>query len=291
MKKMFDPFNMEKMPVPDYGLIDLKKYEAAIIQSSRGCPGACLFCNKTMYGPGFRQRKIDDVIKEIEILKDFGFKSFYFQDLEFLFNEKRVEEFCKKVIKKRLNIKWSCTARVNSVKSLKVYKLMKNAGCDTINFGLESAANSILATSGKGITMQDVEESMTLCSRSGVKGAYNIIFGLPGENKKTMKETRKFIEKNYNKENIFIDRGFRIIYFPGTKLFDIALKQGKIKMKTIFDDIYLKSGTINTSFKSKKEFDNAFQFMRIKLFAFKKVKKIKSRIGALLDKGKIKKEN
>lgn len=272
------PVDFKKIPNPNYNLVNLKRYGEIVVQSSRGCPGNCLFCNKTMYGAGYRARKLDNVIEEIKDLKKRGFNKIYFQDLEFLFNKERITKFCNALIKSGLKIEWSCTARVNSVTDLETFKLMKRAGCKTINFGLESAAEKVIAQSGKGATVYDVEKSMDMCSRSGIIGAYNIIFGLPGEDRETINETLKFIEKHYGQKNIQIDRGFRTIYFPGSRLFELGVRDGKINRSDPFEDIYLKSGTIRTAFKTKNEFDAAFQEMRIKLFIFKKFKTTKSKI-------------
>ncbi|MFA6268463.1 MAG: radical SAM protein [archaeon] len=272
------PQDLKKMPIPDYNLIDTLIYPEAIIQSSRGCPAHCIFCNKTMYGQGYRERKLQDIIKEIRLLKNKGFTEIYFQDLEFFFNNERMQKFCKLLINSNLKINWSCTARVNSIKDLTTFRLMKKSGCTIINFGLESAAKEVLNKSGKNITLEEVETSMSLCEKSGIIGAYNIIFGLPGENRKTMMETIKFIGKNYGRKNIKIDRGFRVIYFPGSVLFKKGIKDGTITKENLYNDIYYKSGTLGTDFNTKEEFDKAFQKARISLFLTKKAKKIKKLI-------------
>jgi B12-binding domain/radical SAM domain protein of rhizo-twelve system len=52
----------------------------AEIEFARGCPWACTFCNKTLFRNQFRERKVDDVLLEIDRLVARGVDYVYFID-------------------------------------------------------------------------------------------------------------------------------------------------------------------------------------------------------------------
>jgi len=105
--------------------------------------------------------------------------------------------------------------------------LMKEAGLWMISFGLESGNDRVLALSEKKITVDQSRRAVTAASRSGIKVAGHFIFGLPGETEKTMEETLSLALKL----PLDIAQFYVAAPFPGTKLYDEALRNGWFKNK------------------------------------------------------------
>ena len=59
-------YDLRQSPVPRFGLLDPENYNRIPIQTSRGCPHCCEFCaGSRLFGPGYRQKTVDQVLGEI----------------------------------------------------------------------------------------------------------------------------------------------------------------------------------------------------------------------------------
>ncbi len=82
--------DMCKSPVPRFDLLDFKDYACLPIQTSRGCPFECEFCDIDMlYGRKPRHKTSDQVINELEAIYRLGWRSEVFiSDDNFIGNKK-----------------------------------------------------------------------------------------------------------------------------------------------------------------------------------------------------------
>ena len=216
--------NLDDYPFPDYESLPLHLYRYttndlpppfSLMLTSRGCPGQCIFCLKKMMPDKYRARTAENVYREMKHLaENFGIKSIYFQDWEFLIDKERIKKLCHLLIDSSdFKIIWGCSARINSLDS-EIITLMKEAGCKLINFGYESGSQKILELSHKGINLTGVEDITDLCRKKGINIRSFCLVNLPGEDKATLKESAKFIVKNdLNVPHINIP-----IPYPGTEL-------------------------------------------------------------------------
>ena len=145
--------NLDEIPPPAYHLLPMDKYypaigsykrlPAMILFATRGCPGRCTYCHRAFRGV-VRQRSTQSILNEIKILqRDYGIKEVAFYDDTFTLFKDVVREFCETIIREKIDITWSCFTRVDYV-SEELLKLMKQAGCHLILFGVESADEQIL---------------------------------------------------------------------------------------------------------------------------------------------------
>ena len=142
--------DIDSIPFPDYlgfSYLDYMKttnYAAATVVASRSCPYQCTFCFHPS-GKKYRQRSLDKIFAEIDYLKTISpFKQLILSDEVFAMRKERLVEFCKRI--KPYNVPWSLQLRVTDVDEETV-KIMKDAGCNCISFGLESADNDVLKLS------------------------------------------------------------------------------------------------------------------------------------------------
>ena len=128
-------------------------------------------------------------------------------------------------MKAKLNIAWSCSARVNSVNDIDLLKLMKRSGCWQISYGIESANQKILDFAKKAIRIDQVEKAVRLTHKAGILSKGYFIFGLPFENEETMENTIRFA-KRIPLHDMSI---FTLTPFPGSEMYDIAKNYGTIE--------------------------------------------------------------
>lgn len=249
--------DLDSLPFPDYDGFDYgdiakvsssylgaNENHAITMTTSRSCPFQCTFCFHTS-GSHYRRRSFDNFFKELDLLvKKFSIKYIYITDELFAINFNRVKEFCARI--KPYNIGWWAQFRVCDITE-EMVRLLKDANCTVMGFGLESADNNILKSMNKHITIEQTEKALKLAYDYGLSIQGNFIFGDPEETIETAKKTLAWWKAH---PEYAITLNF-ISTYPGTPLYHLALKRGIIKDEVAF----IKDGcpVINLSKMSKKE--------------------------------------
>jgi len=218
--------NLDDSPFPAWDLFPMDVYlknvahasllglktEMSII-TTRGCPFSCNYCYH-IFGAGCRARSIDKVVSEIKLCQDrFKFESLLILDETFTLNKKRVLEFCNRVNELRLNIPWSCYARVNLVDT-EMLREMKKSGCYRIGYGIESGSQKILNRMNKGVVVEQARKAILETRKARIECGTTFMFGYPGEDNQTISETREFCKRSRCKPTFFFTTPY-----PGTKLY------------------------------------------------------------------------
>lgn len=218
---------IETLPSPAYDLIDLKDYyyellgrRFALLESSRGCPFSCNFCNLSMFQNRFRKRTPDRVIGELDVLVEkHGCRSLYIFDLEFAINEPMVRHICEHLIKKdyanRFGLRWACQTRADSIDN-ELAQLMKRSGCELIHFGVEAGNETILKNTNKRVNKDGLRKGIESAKKAEIKSAAFFMFGHPGETVENYQETIDFaleLEPTYASFH-------PLLPFPGSPLFE-----------------------------------------------------------------------
>ncbi len=221
--------NLDLLPFPHEGFlgginIDLRRQLEFLI-TSRGCPAACTFCSSPLFwSKSLRFRSPRNMVDEIRAIRDrFGLIYFSLRDDTFTADRTRVMEFCRLLLEERLFILWNCQSRVSAVDEEMLLQ-MRRAGCDCIQYGVESGAPALLATLGKRITPQQIVQAARMTRRVGIRLSIYLMTGLPGESERELKETLGLLEA------VKADDGqvSPLAYYPGTRLFDQAVERGEL---------------------------------------------------------------
>jgi len=188
--------DLDALPFPARHLLPLSRYQALgysiSIITSRGCPYNCIFClGRRMVGNRVRLRSASRVVDEIEQILAYGIDRINVADDLFVSNGGRVKEVCNEILRRKLRFAWSAFARVNTV-DRETLKLMREAGCDSISFGVETGNSDLLKLIRKGITREQVKEAVSLCGQTGIIAHTSFMVGLPGESPETLEETGSF---------------------------------------------------------------------------------------------------
>jgi len=218
-----------EIPVPRHELFDFQKYKIPIakkfpftvVVTSLGCPYHCGFCTAGAFG--YRVRKVDNVIQELEYLEELGIKEILFQDPTLTVNTKRVVDLCQKMLDHNFRFSWSCNAEIRSLNE-EIVSWMKEAGCHTMSIGLESGDEQILKKYSKWNRSEKIEQTIDLLNKHKIRVLGYFIIGLPGETRESILRTIKFAK------GLKIDIASFAIATPdvGTPLRKEALEKGWI---------------------------------------------------------------
>ncbi|KAF0127100.1 MAG: Cobalamin B12-binding:Radical SAM [Elusimicrobia bacterium] len=225
---------MDALPLPAWDLLPdltrhycppvhtLKRIPAALLVASRGCPGKCVFCDRSVFGNVLRAysaRYVFEMIKEL--YHKHGVREIQLRDDNFTAYRKRTLELCALLREARLDLVWTCAGRVDMVNP-ELLKAMKEAGCWQIWYGVESGSDEILAGIMKHTTTRQIREAVRMTRDAGISPCGFFIIGHPGETIDTLEQTLRF-----SRELPLDEAHFSFMTpFPGAWLYDHAEEYG-----------------------------------------------------------------
>lgn len=229
--------NIDTVPLPAWDLFPMDHYallrmpnirnseRSFPVLSGRGCTFKCNFCYRM--DKGFRPRSPESIIQEIEILKQrYGISYIIFADELLMSSVKRTTELCEAFIRAKLNIHWWCNGRLNYAKP-ELLKLMKEAGCVFINYGIESMDEQALKVMNKALTTKQIVSGIENTLAAGISPGFNIIFGNIGEDEESLRLGVEFLLKYDDHAQMRTIRP--VTPYPGSPLYDYAIEQGLLK--------------------------------------------------------------
>jgi radical SAM superfamily enzyme YgiQ (UPF0313 family) len=227
--------DLDTLPAPDKRMTDLYRYyQKGAILTGRGCPNSCIFCSCGAFsGKKYRARSVKHILDEIkDTITRFGITEFEIHDDTFTISKNRVISFCKELLKEGLAITWGCQSRVSTIDE-DLAKLMFDAGCRSIQFGVESGNQAVLHSIKKGITLEQVERAVMSAYKAGIPNIIcTFMIGHPEDTRDTIRDTVNFALRLH-------DIGVTITPFtvltplPGT---DVYHRAGEYGLKIISDD-------------------------------------------------------
>ena len=214
--------NLDELPDPAWHLIDVKKYSDITLNTSRGCPFRCTFCYNRPFNKGRRSDfSPERIVSQIEHLQQkYGATSVKFYEDNFTINRKRLREFCKLVISRKLKIEWNCESRIDLDE--KDIALMARSGCTWVGLGVESGSPRVLAFLRKDIKLEDVEKTCRLLAKHKIGPGIYLMAGLPTETVEDFTMTLQLLKKlHFQSYEYMIYRPY-----PGTVLYDYCVNNG-----------------------------------------------------------------
>lgn len=183
--------DLDSIKFPARHLLKQDYYPGNGIVTSRGCPRQCIFCSAGAMGGGkYRIRSAENVVKEIKEIKDD--RAIFFYDNTFSSHIKKSTEICERIIEEDLGIRWEVELRADTVTEPFI-RLLRQAGCEAIQFGVESGNGEILKEIKKFITKDDVRRGCEISLSYGLEVACSFTIGHPSDTEDTIMETLDFM--------------------------------------------------------------------------------------------------
>lgn len=246
--------DLDRLPLPSRHLLPMSRYLALgfpiSIITSRGCPNRCIFClGHRMVGHRVRNRNPMLVVDEIESLLSYGFQRVNFSDDFFTSNPRRVKEICREIRRRGLSFSWTVFARADSV-TTELLTIMRNAGCDTVFFGIESGDQEMLDRVKKHVKLDRIRKAVADSKAVGMMVFGSFIVGLPGETMDTLMASHRFANE------LDIIYGYHFLApFPGTEVKEHMDQYDLELLSTNWSDFDANRPIVRTSGISPEELD------------------------------------
>jgi len=156
-------------------------YWALSIVNTRGCPYACAWCQKAIFGRTHRFRSPANSAEEMRHIKQTYAPDFLrvVDDITGV-NRRWVLEWRDEVLARDAIIPFECLTRVN-LATEEMLTALKEMGCRRIYFGAESGSQKVLDAMQKGIRVAQTYQAAALCRRLGIETYFFMMVGYPGE--------------------------------------------------------------------------------------------------------------
>ena len=232
--------DLDALPMPAYHLIDYARYTTVLqrigvdsprqipysrLITSRGCGIGCTFCEiESITGKAFRARSVENVIKEMEYLKEhYKINFIIFDDDNLYISRSRTKALCRAMIDKKLNLQWNAIAVPVFYLSDEILELMRESGCQYVDMAIESGVERVLKEIvHKPVNLSYARAMVNKAKSLGMDVNAHFIIGFPGETWDEIRATIRFaeeIDSDYTKFFIYQP-------LPNTPLYKKALAEG-----------------------------------------------------------------
>ena len=219
--------DLDALPLPAWDLVDLAPYRQAWLQSTgyfslnvattRGCPYKCNWCAKPIYGNRYHARSPESVVRELLLLRErFGLEHVWFCDDIFGLKPGWIDRFAQLVVAHGLRFRFKIQSRADLLTEPGTAAGLARAGCEIIWLGAESGSQAILDAMDKGITVAQIHAATHLIRRHGMRPAFFLQFGYPGETRADIDATLRMLF-----DLMPDDIGVSVSYpLPGTRFYE-----------------------------------------------------------------------
>lgn len=200
----------------------LRKLPLAHIMTSRGCPSRCKFCDRAIFGEQYRSHSPQRVLAEVEdVVRHSGVREIRFFDDTFTLNRTRLDAICAGMKAFRPRLPWTCLTKVAAV-DFDTLRMMRDAGCWQVLFGLESGDDRVLESLGKGNTVEMNRRVVRWARKAGLRVRCDFLVGSPHETVESLEATLALARElpiDFAHFNKFVP-------FPGTEFYGELVEQG-----------------------------------------------------------------
>ncbi len=216
--------DLDQVPFPDYSILKTP-VKAANVISTRGCPFHCTFCSTSRMFAPYRKRSVDNVIAEIRMYKEMGFKYLNFEDDNFTADKERAKEICRRMIAEGLTFKESFFfGRTDLARDPELLDLLHDAHLTRVLIGIESLNQDALDSIEKHQSVQDIEDAAKACRDHGIRLIASLVLGLDEDKREDIHRSVKFA-KDLDAYQL---QPAVLTPYPGTPVYDQIVKEHRL---------------------------------------------------------------
>lgn len=161
------------------GTLDVTAYSGMLWELSRGCPFKCDFCYESRGTPGVRRFPLSRIRAELQLFERAGVEQIFVLDPTFNHNRRTAKEILQLIREEAPGIAYCFEVRSESIDE-ELAALFASIDC-SLQIGLQSASNAVLATINRSIDVDDFEAKVLLLHEAGASYGLDLIYGLPGD--------------------------------------------------------------------------------------------------------------
>lgn len=191
--------NLEESPIPRYDLIHGNHYNMFCLQTSRGCPFQCEFCDIiVMDGRVPRTKTIDQVIAEVDHCVKQGAHYIVFGDANFIGNIPYARKLLQTLVKYSVDhdypVEFSCELTINVAHHPDLLELLQAANFYTVFIGIESPRlESLIETKKLQNTRKSILEDIKAIHSHHISVCAGMIVGFDSDDRLIFKEQYDFL--------------------------------------------------------------------------------------------------
>lgn len=191
--------DLDAMPLPARHLVDMARYERAwrsrhgyfstSITASRGCPYACNFCSRPIFGSLYRARSVAGVVAELLAIEGaFHPDRVWFTDDILAIDRDWIVALCDAIRGAGLDMEYHALCRADLMDD-EVLAAMRAAGFRQVYYGVESGSQCVLDAMNKRTTVEGLRRASKATRRAGIDQHWFIMLGYPGETRRDVEAT------------------------------------------------------------------------------------------------------
>ena len=224
--------NLDKYPFPDeelfYQILPASYRITSSVITSRGCPYRCTYCSNHSLANIYkgqryvRRRSVENLLAELQERKyKYKTEHFVFMDDIFASEINWLSEFIPSY-KREINLPFNCLAHPN-LASERIIGLLKDGGCITIDFGLQSGSEGLRReVLQRAETNQAMIRTAEACKKYGIHFAVDQILDIPTESENDILSSASLL----NTVRPDIVNCYNLLYFPKAEIINKAKELG-----------------------------------------------------------------
>lgn len=196
-----EKINMHDSPVPRTDLLKLDQYCHAAIQTTRGCPFNCEFCDiVVLFGRKVRCKAIPQVIAEMREAIKQPIDSFFFTDDNFIGNKKYAKKLLKAIIEfnktTSSTLQYMTQVSINLANDEELLQLFYDAQFNKAFIGIETPRQESLKEANKGQNLRtDLAAAIRKIQSYNIDVSAGMIVGFDHDDPGIFQEQFDFIMK------------------------------------------------------------------------------------------------
>jgi len=230
--------DIQKSPTPRFDLLKLDRYTSVSMQFSRGCPFRCDFCDIiVMFGRQPRTKSVEQIGRELDLLRALGVRSVFFVDDNLIGNKKLAKQLLRYLVEYQARhnyaFRFGTEASINLADDAEMLELLRAANFAWVFIGIESSDEESLKETNKTQNMKrDLLTAIRTIYANGIDVLAGFIVGFDADTLETFDKQHRFISRS----GIQVAMVGLLTALPRTPLYERLQKEGRLIKESAHGD-------------------------------------------------------